>query len=155
MKIWDSYDVLSALRDSFPDAKIQLNDIKYVCGKRKWFTGSFYYNFLYWLKINGLEQWVAEKKDCDEFALFYHAFAKACHAKSYKGSPAGFAVGDLLYVTREDPATGLSGGGHAVNWIAYPSDKYNRLEIAVIEPQNGQIKNLTKKEKESAWFVYA
>lgn len=79
--------------------------------------------------------------NCDNFASLFYAFAQICHAKSNREEQ-GIAVGELFYFIGGDKTK-----GHAIN-IAL-TDK----GIIAIEPQNGRIQELTKAEKESAWFV--
>lgn len=79
--------------------------------------------------------------NCDNFASLFYAFSQICHAKSNR-SEQGIAVGELFYFIGGDKTK-----GHAIN-IAM-TDK----GLIAIEPQNGRIQELTKAEKESAWFV--
>lgn len=79
--------------------------------------------------------------NCDNFASLFYAFAQICHAKSNRPEQ-GIAVGELFYFIGGDKTK-----GHAINVAV--TDK----GIVAIEPQTGRIQELTKAEKEGAWFI--
>jgi hypothetical protein len=116
-------------------------DITYAPPRSDWLTGEFYAFFRATLAALNTLTYVPESGDCDDFAEQYVSWAKTCHRRMPHCDGLGLPVGVLFY--RQD-----SGGGHAVV-IAITSDR----GLVVIEPQNGQIFQLTETEKLSAWHI--
>lgn len=136
-----SVDLYKAVKlGGFTNAQLIISDVDYALPKASWLTGTFYDFYNGWRFDHNLNEW-ANKNDCDNFASLFYAFSQICHAKSNREEQ-GIAVGELFYFIGGD-----KNRGHAIN-IAM-TDK----GLIAIEPQNGRIQELTKAEKESAWFI--
>ena len=136
-----SVDLYKAIKlGGFTNAQLTISDVDYALPKASWLTGTFYDFYKGWRFEHNLNEWTM-KNDCDNFASLFYAFAQICHAKSNR-SEQGIAVGELFYFIGGDKTK-----GHAIN-VAL-TDK----GIIAIEPQTGRIQELTKAEKEGAWFI--
>lgn len=136
-----SVDLYKAVKlGGFTNAQLIISDVDYALPKASWLTGTFYDFYKNWRWEHNLNEWTM-KNDCDNAASLFYCFSQICHAKSNRPEQ-GIAVGELFYFIGGD-----KNRGHAIN-IAM-TDK----GLIAIEPQNGRIQELTKAEKESAWFV--
>ena len=132
-------EIKRVIKESLPNAKINIADGTYASPATRWLTGNFYTNlYLPWTKKNGLSKW-RDQFDCDNFAYLYFVFAQICHAKSGRKEE-GLAVGVMYYMTDD-------GGGHAINFVV------SKGEFKAIEPQSGDIVKLSEDERNSCWFV--
>jgi len=78
--------------------------------------------------------------DCNRFTLYFQAFSQIEYFKTSNGSNSSVAIGEVFYLK-----DGIS--GHAINCALTDSG------LIFIEPQTGQVLNLTKKELDSIFFV--
>jgi len=89
----------------------------------------------------GVNNYVPEVSDCDDFASRYRIGMQICRGRMMKGNP--IAVCELWYEMRGGQ------GGHAINGI-YVNDP---AKLIFIEPQTCEEVDLTKNEMKSIWFV--
>ncbi len=135
----DKIDIYNELKDLFPSARINFADTTYsIMTAKSFLKTSSYVKWI--LKIFGIFGW-REKFDCDDFAMIWKMFVSLRHAKSIAGKSEGVACGIIWYIRD------VSGGGHAVNLV--------RTECGwqAFEPQREEFFELSKKERESVWFV--
>lgn len=120
-------DVLVA--EGFPPDQIKIADAYYALpteeaikdfGKR---LGKFLFN-------SGLDQWVEEIWDCDDFAFTAKSMAAIDNAiwKKTTGNDSSLAFGICWVTTKE--------GGHAINLAVY-RDAQGKLKVHYYEPQMG------------------
>ena len=122
--------------------------------KREFLLGEGYKGFKKWMGSAKLFKW-RHNWDCDNFAAAYKLYMSGVHAsanKKNRNSAEGVAVGEVFYITKKDPATGQSGGGHAIN-VALIPDNEGRYRKMFIEPQSGEEIKLTPAELKSIWYV--
>jgi hypothetical protein len=114
-------------------------DEDYNCPTREWVQNEF--STAYWnnLKSLGLENYVSEGNDCDDFARLAWAMASVCNARTQPRK--GITFGIFCYVTREDV-------GHAIN-VFVTGDGHVRFW----EPQTCREVALTPDEISSCFDV--
>ena len=131
MKIIKNSTIHAALYDagvSLPN--IAYLDSKYVCPTEDWLKSAARTLSMQIKDVVGAYQ--VESNDCDNFALAMMSIMRMFNAKRLSG--AEFAVGYCSY-TRED------GVYHAINFALVEDNK-----LVFIEPQSGELVNLTGKE---------
>ena len=81
--------------------------------------------FLDFLRRAGIEHWIEDTNDCDDFALHAHSFAKLDHARYYAGED-GLAFGEASVM--------CGASAHALNIILHV-DADAQLTVHLCEPQ--------------------
>lgn len=114
-------------------------DREYSLPQLGWLTGTYYNYFVKVLDGLKIPGW-REDLDCDDFSKLFWSLCQACHRVSKTGIE-GISVGMCIYTTK-------NGGGHAIN-TAVVENK----EIVFIEPQTGEVLELTKGEIDSIRLV--
>jgi len=104
-----------------------------------------YSQFIWQMKLLGLTRWLKNKLDCDKWAWLFKAYVTARNALSKRKH--AIPVGILCYYVdgdREKP--------HMINtFMCYEDEKFKLMEL---EPQpGGGIKELTQKERDTAWLA--
>ena len=99
---------------------------------------TLYKNYQKDLFNKGIVRW-DKKFDCNRFSLSFQSFAQISYYNN-SGEAQSIAVGEIYYVRD-------NGGPHAINIIVTPTD------FLFIEPQSGEILNLTDSEKASIDFI--
>ena len=122
-------------------AVIKLGDADYNTPRADWLLGEFEGWFRDALRRLGIEAYVDEAGDCDDYADLYAVLARVCHRRMPKCAGTALPVGVLHYRTS-------AGNGHAIN-VALTSDR----GLLYIEPQTGKTVTLTAEEKRSAWLL--
>lgn len=110
-----------------------LYDASYACPAMRWLTKDFYP----WFKAKLAEQGLSydRRHDCDNFARKFCVYAQDAHALTQGGpQDEGLAVGEFLYVSAKV-------GPHAIV-VAFVEN----MEMIFIEPQTGEVLNLTPEE---------
>jgi|TARA_R100000963_G_C4595185_1_gene70924 hypothetical protein len=124
-----------------PDANYSLFSSNYV-------TGEGYDKFKEWLFRRGILGW-RHTFDCDNYAEAFRVFLQIVHSKAQKGKTdnsrkQAVAVGVIWY--ERDGR-----GGHAINLIVTKDGE--NLVVKFVEPQDGNIIELSQTERESIFFV--
>jgi len=120
-------------------------DASYARPTLAWLQGAFWNEFQRDRWAKGLKTWT-RKNDCDGFARAYAQLAQDCHAASQETGDGrqvtdeALAVGEIFYTQR-------TGGRHAI--VCAFTDKGRTF----IEPQNGQVIELTEGEVMSCTFA--
>lgn len=127
------------MREDLLRVLLPLTDETYSAPRSDWLLKDFSVWYKDVLNRLGAGTYLAEAQDCDDFADSFKVFAAICHRRT--GVKTALSVGVMHYFPREMT-------GHAIN-IALTSDK----GIIYIEPQTGNMINLTEKEKKSACLV--
>ncbi len=120
--------------------RLFMADVAYARPTQRFLTNEFYAFYQNWLFENSINKW-NPKFDCDNFSMSYYTFAQICNRKSERLEE-GIAVGVMFY--KQD-----IGSAHAINFAIVEDKKF-----ITIEPQTGQLLNLTEKEKASCWFAF-
>lgn len=97
-----------------------------------------YENYRKDLFNKGIVKW-DQRFDCNRFSLAFCSFAQISYYNN-SGDAQSIAVGEVYYVRD-------NGGPHAINIIVTPTN------FIFIEPQSGEILNLTQSEKFSINFI--
>jgi hypothetical protein len=127
------------LRALLPDrAMVFFYDTSYACPTQAWLTEKFYPWFKAQRWGGNWDKW-QRKNDCDNFARAYCVFAQDAHASTPGNDAEALAVGEFCYFS--------PGGAHAI--ICAVTDK----GTIYIEPQNGQILNLTPQEIQTCFHA--
>ena len=124
--------------------EISIPDETYVTVNKIWVAKTFYSwycnNLIRW----GVKNW-HKNHDCDNKAGLFKELANVCYASNNKSSKAqSLAIGEFWYKID-------NGVYHAINIII--SKPYDTVEVNWIEPQNGNLLNLTLSEKKSVLRV--
>lgn len=116
-----------------------LYDASYARPSTRWLTRELYP----WFKARLSEQGLANTRrhDCDNFARKFCVAAQDAHALTAGNDAEGLAVGEFLYHSAKL-------GPHAVV-VAIIEDN----EIAFLEPQTGELLNLTPSEISSCFAL--
>ncbi len=104
-----------------------------------------YSQFIWQMKLLGLTRWLKNKLDCDKWAWLFKAYITVRNALSKRKH--GIPVGILCYYVDGDRTK-----PHMINtFMCHEDGKFKLLEL---EPQpGGGIKELTQKERDTAWLV--
>lgn len=131
-KILETFDGLGLTQSN-----VTLMDSAYSCPSLKWVEREFSDAFR--ANLNSKDMWiyVAERNDCNQFALQAWSDARAMHVRSTK-SKTGLAFGMFLYSKDQN----LS--GHALNVFIYRD--HDLFRVAFYEPQTYKIVNLSEME---------
>lgn len=129
------------IQSSFFPRFVVCADDSYAVPTLRWLQGAFWDSFLAERWAKGLKTW-ERRNDCDNFARAFAQHAQDCHAISTGRDDEGLAVGEFFYTRR-------TGDGHAIV-VAFVDDDHRRV---FIEPQNGQVIDLTPAEIASCSFV--
>lgn len=104
-----------------------------------------YGQFVWQMRLVGLHRWMKNKLDCDKWAWLFKAYITARNALSKRKH--AIPVGILCYYidgNRDRP--------HMIN--TFLVEENGQVEVYELEPQPGNgIKQLTEKERDTAWFV--
>jgi len=136
------------LRPFFDNQKIPKNftisDKDYYCPNKEIINNEIYPKYRSWLRSIRLLRW-SHKWDCDNFADAFKVFAAGYYQQNIESDAEGIAIGVAHYQTSNR-------GGHAIN-ILYIENN-NKVEIIFMEPQNGEILNLSKEEFNNIFSIY-
>jgi hypothetical protein len=144
------------------------SDADYAMFSERFLTLDGFASFKKWLSFCGIDSTAGQKQywkrnyDCDNLAESYKTYMNLLHARanplsfteSFKSGKdnetkaQGAAVG-VVYFTIKNKG---SGNHHAIN-MAITRGLRNELTSIFIEPNGAGKINLTKKEKESIWYV--
>lgn len=118
---------------------IVTGDFDYSILDSVWLVNSYYNYFIQVLDGLKIPNW-RKQFDCDKFTRLYVSIIQACHNQG-DANTSGVTVGEFWYYDQ------TMKGGHAIVVAIV-----DNLKIVFIEPQNGQIKCLTKEEISSCYF---
>jgi len=148
MAYYNLQQIREIISREIENASIFIADADYASPNKSWVIGKFYNSYRNWLQKHQLNKWESYY-DCNRFAYTFSVFASFCHAKTMqvyekmgRQTFQGISIGVIYY-----NIGGKRGNGHAINFFVTEG------KVHYIEPQNGKIINLTKEEKDSAWFV--
>ena len=104
-----------------------------------------YGQFVWQMKLIGLYGWTKNKMDCDKWAWVFKAYLTLRNALSKRKN--ALPVGILCYYIDGDRSR-----PHMINTYFHYTD--GKLAISELEPQpNNGAKQLTEKERDSAWLT--
>jgi hypothetical protein len=121
------------------DSKKFVGDNNYNMPTKNWIKLEFSPFFMGILKNLNLPY--TSKFDCDDYSSLYRVLAQISHRKS-SGDAEGIAVAEIMY--KPNWAKGLT---HAINAA------YTETGWIFIEPQGGQVIQLTEEEINSIYYV--
>jgi len=141
--------------DKLPE-NFSVADADYFCPTLDILNNELFPKYWRWLASIRLTKWM-HKWDCDNFADSFRLFCCGYYQQVIESDANGIAVGVIYYNAVAKAESGIS-GGHAINIVYIDDGKNpdgsNAFHAAFIEPQNGQIYQLTKQEFDSIWTVY-
>ena len=128
----------------YKSAKAYVFDAEYNALESKLIEKA-YGQFIWQMKLIGLHRWIKNKLDCDKWAWLFKAYITARNALSKRKH--AVPVGILCYYINGDRTR-----PHMINTYLHFDD--GKLTATELEPQpdNGA-KELTEKERDSAWLV--
>lgn len=119
------------------ESNITLMDSCYSFPTLNWVETTFADAFRANLNAKDMWAYVAERNDCNQFALQAWADARAMHVRSTKNK-SGLAFGMMLY--QKDGSM----NGHAINVFLFRD--HDLIKIAFWEPQTYKLVNLSEME---------
>ena len=133
-----------------------ISDNDYFCPKIDIVKNIIYPAFKIWLISCGLDQWT-RKWDCENFADGFKLFSCAYHSQEMDDNIAGIAIGVINYISEGNQQERK--GPHAINIIYSPNIKVNndnlqKFDMFFLEPQTGELYDLSEKEFKSIFTVY-
>ena len=134
-----------------------ISDGSYFCPRINFVQYVLYPAFKMWLLDCGLEKWTYQW-DCDNFADAFKLFCCAYHSQKMDDKTSGIAIGVINYVA-QSRGKGTPKGAHAINIIyaELPETDQNGnpvFNLFFLEPQNGQLYELSLREFKSIYTVY-
>lgn len=125
-----------------------VTDVKYMLPSENWFLGKFPGLLRDFQSDLRQTSYVEAENDCDDFARMASGFAKILHNNTKKVKGTSLAVGEFYYFSDRLQVF------HAINF-ALVKDDDGRFKVLFIEPQTGEILNLSKHEKETCrnWLL--
>jgi len=159
---------LDASRPDGYKRTVLFSDADYAMFSERFLTQDGFSKFKKWLGFCGMDSTAGQKQhwrrnyDCDNLAESYKAYMSLLHAranplsftesfkkgKENETKAEGVAVGVVYFKIKAKGST----SHHAIN-IAITKGLRNELTAIYIEPNGAGKINLTKKEKESIWYV--
>ena len=145
------------------------SDSAYAILEESWLLGEGYKSYRKWLNLGGLGKW-KNNWDCDNLAVSFKLYLQMLHAKH---NPYTFtdrwkkkvenmtnvesvAVGVVYYKIERKGSSSM----HAINmafcpqgYAFTPEGNFHTLKRLYIEPEDGTVKKLTKKEEASIWYA--
>ena len=138
--------VAARLASILPNAKVSpviYFDSKYAYPTESWVKRSLLPSCRRWVTQDlDLEEWLRHH-DCNKKAELLHTHAMGCLAQHPGGDFESYTVHRLAY-----NIGGVVGKGHAINIVLTPKKHF------FVEPQRFSTVRLSKKERESSWYVY-
>lgn len=140
----------------FKPRSMAAGDVSYFCPTKEMVEKDLYPNFRKWLAALNLGKWY-HKWDCDNFAMAFKVFADGYYFNTIESNAESIAIGIIHYIAEARAESGIK-GGHAIN-ILYLNDGKNELglnkfKVMYLEPQNGNIYELSEEEFKSIFFLY-
>jgi len=142
-----------------------IKDKDYYAPTLQLLNSTLYPSYSRWLKSINLGRWY-HKWDCDNFADAFKTFVDGYYFNVIESTAESISIGVVFYNAKARTESGLS-GGHAINVVFLNNEKnlnnpallptQNELAnttMVFLEPQNGQIINMTESEFNSIWFFY-
>ena len=136
------------------ECTIHLNDRSYVVLDADWLKKEAYPAYHKWLSFAGVTKW-RTNWDCDNFSQTFKTFLNILHARenslAFKET---FGTDNKNATDAEAVAVGVmcynnsARSSHANNMVIGNND-----EILFFEPDGGDYLNLSKKQKESIWYL--
>jgi len=149
METYNNFEVQYKIKESVKNDNLVINapDASYCMFSLDYILGEGYSRFKKWLFKRGILGW-RHTFDCDNYAEAFRVFLHTIHSKAMvkeknTQSKQSVAFGVIWY-TRD------KGGGHAINILISEKDGLNK--VLFLEPQNGQLVELSDKEKQSINF---
>jgi len=136
--------MLKMLNFRYKSAKDYIFDKEYSITNSK-LIDKAYSQFIWQMRLLGLTKWTKNKLDCDKWAWLFKAYLTVRNALSKRLH--GLPIGILCYYIDGDRTR-----PHMINLYFHFTD--GLLAISELEPQpNNGSKQLTQKERDSAWLV--
>ncbi len=152
MKILNNFDVNQIVAETIfkSDLNLFVADGFYCMYSDNYIAGEGYKKFQKWLFNRGILNW-RPSFDCDNYAEAFRVFLQIIHSKtiskqSDSASKQSVAFG-IIWYTRD------VNGGHAINFYITQHADTDKPVLRFIEPQTGQIMQLSESELQSISFA--
>lgn len=129
---------------------IVVSDNSYYLPEESLVRDVIYPNYRSWLTTMKLGKWY-HKWDCDNFSEAFKVYANGYYFNNIESRAESIAVGIIHYMAGERAESGVR-GAHATN--VFFTFKEDKIQLQVIEPQNGKILSLSEEEFNSIGLIY-
>ena len=133
-----------------------VSDGTYFCPRIETVQNVIYPAYKMWLLSCGLDKWTYQW-DCDNFSDAFKVFSCAYHFQRMEDKISGIGIGVINYVSQG--GNGKPKGRHAINIVYAQSPEMNedgseKFDLCFLEPQNGQLYDLSPQEFKSIYTIY-